>query len=608
MATYSNKNGTSEADILNLTASGTYNAGTGDDTINIKGGSIVVYTDGGNNTISVTGGSGHQVKVAVKDADSDKQNGVEKLTINGGNCVEGYLGSGKDVIVLNTTNGKKSNGALSQLHGGIWGDTFTTNAGATGYQLYGDNGDDTFNIKGGNNIVFWGGANNDTFNVTGGTNLKLRGGDSADIYNISVAGVDMQLGYGNDTVNVTAGNNQTIKGNLGTNTINLKAGSGHVITADIDKALSKKKGFTDTQINNGEGIGYGVDKVYITGTASNVTANLGDGKDVVEISSGSGHQIYTEGWGDTIKLDGTVTASSIYSGAGDDTFQIAEGTSNHLEGDDGDDYFGFAGGSDNYAYGGQGSDFALLVGGDKNCFDGEEGDDYGAIGINATNSTIRGGKGNDRLSIAGGTGNHIAGDEGDDYLYVNGGTSVSAIGNDGNDTFVIEDGDDVYISGYEGNDHIYLAGGNKVDLYGGKGCDTYWINWDKMGNETCILDFTDTFTNNSDKLLIYGDTLNVNNFSFEFDESIAELRGAGKVLEIYNFRDKYLTSISFQNKTQAKTDTAKTYDIKTAYTRLGESTYSFGSSTMNAYATTGTVDSAFKQANLPDAVKVFGSN
>jgi len=339
MAVLTNKNGTASADTLTYTTSGTYSAGAGNDTINIKGGSIVAYLDAGSNIINVTGGSSHTVKVATTDAACDKVNGADKLIINGSDIIDAHLGSGKDEITLNTTNGRKSNGALSQIRGGAWGDTFTTNIGAQKYQLYGDAGDDIFNIKGGDNLVFWGGAANDTFNVTGGTNLKLRGGDSADTYNVSVAKVDIQLGYGNDVVNITAGDSQQIKGNLGINTINLKAGAGHVIIADIDQALSKKKGYTQEQINKGIGLGYGQDKVYITGTATKVTANLGDGRDCVSVTTGSGHNINTEGWTDTIEISGTTSSSSFNAGAGNDIITVTGGNNNTIAGGAGNDTY-----------------------------------------------------------------------------------------------------------------------------------------------------------------------------------------------------------------------------------------------------------------------------
>ena len=360
MTTLFNQNGTNSADVLELTVNGIYNANGGNDTINIKGGSVVVYTNSGNNIINVTGGRGHTVKVAENDKDSDKINGVEKLNINGADIVDAYLGSGKDEIVLENTNGKNSNGVLSMIHGGAWGDTFTVKDGVQNYQLYGDAGNDVFNISGGSNINFWGGAANDTFNVTGGNNNKLYGGDSTDTFNISAGNQNMTLGYGNDIVNVTAGNNQKIKANLGINTINLKAGSGHVITADIDKALSKKNGYTDEQIKNGEGLGYGQDKVYISGTASSVTANLGDGRDYVSVSSGSGHRIYTEGWTDTIEISGSTHDSVFDAGAGDDIINISGGTNNSFYAGDGDDIIYVNDGRDNFIECGKGNDTVII--------------------------------------------------------------------------------------------------------------------------------------------------------------------------------------------------------------------------------------------------------
>ena len=360
MTTLFNQNGTNSADVLELTVNGIYNANGGNDTINIKGGSVVVYTNSGNNIINVTGGRGHTVKVAENDKDSDKINGVEKLNINGADIVDAYLGSGKDEIVLENTNGKNSNGVLSMIHGGAWGDTFTVKDGVQNYQLYGDAGNDVFNISGGSNINFWGGAANDTFNVMGGNNNKLYGGDSADTFNVSAGNQNMTLGYGNDIVNVTAGNNQKIKANLGINTINLKAGSGHVITADIDKALSKKNGYTDEQIKNGEGLGYGQDKVYISGTASSVTANLGDGRDYVSVSSGSGHRIYTEGWTDTIEISGSTHDSVFDAGAGDDIINISGGTNNSFYAGDGDDIIYVNDGRDNFIECGKGNDTVII--------------------------------------------------------------------------------------------------------------------------------------------------------------------------------------------------------------------------------------------------------
>jgi len=476
MATLTNKNGTNGADIIDLTANGTYHANGGNDTINIKGGSIVVYTDSGNNIVNVTDGSGHTVKVAADEAASNKINGIETLTVNGADIVDAILGSGKDVIVLSNTNGKKANGALSQIRAGVWGDTFTVNNGAKNYQLYGDAGDDTFNITGGDNIIFWGGAANDTYNVTGGTNHKLRGGDSADTYNISVAGVDMQLGYGNDTVNVTAGDSQRIKANLGINTINLKAGNGHVITPDIDQTASKKAG---------KDVGYGVDKVYITGTVNGVTANLGDGKDVVEVSTGMGHLINTEGWGDTITVSGSVEYSYFYAGDGDDTINIQKGDTNYFFGEGGNDIITISGGDYNTVETGDGDNSIYVTGAaDSYNIYAEAGDDELVVSAAITNSKINLVAGNNKITLAAdnvSNNNTFTTGDGNDTVICNGGL-------DGNEYHLGSGKDSLTIAGTadgtfyteSGSDTITINTTGGPDVYTGYGADT--INIVKVKN------------------------------------------------------------------------------------------------------------------------------
>lgn len=526
MANYTNKNGTNSADILTYNNEGTYHAYGGNDTIKITAGSgIVVYTDSGNNIINVTGGRNIIIKVADKDADSDKINGVEKLTINGAAMVEGYLGSGKDEITLLYTNGKKTTGALSQLHGGAWTDTFTIGNGAMGYQLYGDAGDDIFNINSGSDIVCWGGAANDTFNVNGGTGIKLRGGDSADIYNIYIDGVDMQLGYGNDVVNVNKGSNQAIKANLGINTINLKAGSGHVITADIDQAASKKVG---------KEVGYGVDKVYISGTANRVTANLGDGKDEVSVACGSGHNICTEGWGDTINIYKEVVSSTFDAGAGDDVISVFGGSLNTIIGNSGNDKIIVK--QDAYQssiYGGSGDDNISIEGsrlkvyGDYSNNNGYKLDPKGTTYNDVITVTgeaelcqIDAGKGNDVLKLDSWYGNEVYAGDGDDTIYISTGYDIYKLGTNppgpggknayakvsggaGNDTFKVNmEGDipsseTVLLFGGSGNDIFELDDGGYF-AYGGTGDDTFYANAKYQdqymiggaGNDTYCIDFS----------------------------------------------------------------------------------------------------------------------
>lgn len=492
---------------------------SGDDVIYIEknaGDNMMVVTGGGNDTINVSAGKKHVIWASyAEDVDGEKYiyngnntinltntaenviitgDGADKLIINDANVIEANLGSGKDEIILSNTNGRKNNGALSQIHGDAWGDTFTVKAGSQKYQLYGDAGDDVFNISGGSNMNFWGGAANDTFNVTGGTNNRLYGGDSADMFNISAGKQNLILGYGNDVVNVTAGDEQQIKGNLGINTINLKAGSGHIITADIDKTLSKKKGYTDAQIAQGIGLGYGQDKVYISGTASNVTANLGDGRDVVTVTSGSGHKIYTEGWGDTVKVDGEVTSSIFDTGTGNDTIVIGNCTNNTFYAGTGNDRVeikSIATSLNGTAY----NDIYLGDGDDKLDTGSYEKFKY---------NKISGGSGNDTIIINSwyAHDNIISGGSGDDVLGCMYGTS----GAKGQSTIVGGIGNDYLISSTNKN---LLIGGKDADTYALGAYSTGWVDV-KNGNEGI-----------TDRLIMFDFTYmndNASNIFFKYDD------------------------------------------------------------------------------------------
>lgn len=488
MATIYNKNGTDNADVLTYnTAGGIYYAYKGSDTINVTGGCVVVYTGSGNNTIRVTGGAEHTIQTVEFSFEGDTINGADTLTIfNHADRIGAHLGSGKDTINISNSDGRFSNGYLSQIHGGAWGDTFNINAGTQRYQLYGDAGDDTFFVNGGSNLVLWGGAANDTFTVTGGSGIKLRGGDSADVYNIEegAQAVDLQLGYGNDVVNIKAGDKHTIKGNLGINTINLKAGSDHVITADIDQAASKKAG---------KEVGYGVDQVYITGAATNVKANLGEGKDIIEVSAGSNHQLYTEGWGDTISIKGSTSNSLIDAGAGDDIIYVMEGSSNHIEGGEGADTIWIAAAAPdngkNVIDSGSGRD-KLIIGGSNNQIScGTEADEV-ILASGCSKNEIDLGQGNDNVTCLGEavelSGVVIFGDMGSDTINLNCYAEFTTIwGGDGTELHILKDTceDTIILGSYEktgkcneihgecGKDTITCINNQYAFIYGGTDAD-----------------------------------------------------------------------------------------------------------------------------------------
>lgn len=427
MATYTNKNGTNNNDILTYNDKGTYHANKGNDTIKVTGGSVVIFTDGGNNTLTISGGSGHVIKVAATAAESDAITGVEQLTIDKADMVEAILGSGKDVVTLGASNGRKSDGSLAKIYGGAWGDTFNVNAGAQKYQLYGEAGNDEFNVKDGSNMVFWGGAGRDSFLIEGGSRNKYYGGDSEDRFEVYADNQTITLGYGGriseslyDEVVVHKGDNQVIYGNLGINKITLNAGWGHTILADIDKALSKKNGYTDAQIAAGEGLGYGVDMLYINEGVERVKARLGDGADIVELQHTCRNHICTEGWGDSVKLMDS-SLNLVYLGDGFDKLELLEksyfnerSSSNYVNAGNGEDTI-YAEGGYNIIYGGAGADEIKLYSGNSNrVYGGADGDIIEVF--RADRSFVSGDAGDDSITLRGSKGCLVEGGSGNDKI------------------------------------------------------------------------------------------------------------------------------------------------------------------------------------------------
>lgn len=481
MATYTNKNGTNDADTLTYDKSGTYYAYNGKDTIKVTGGSVVVYTGSGNNLITVTGGSNHTINTAATVAESDSIISADTLTISNADVVDAILGSGKDVINISNSNGKKSNGALAQLRAGVWGDTFNINAGTENYQLYGEAGDDIFNVYGGNNLLLWGGAAKDTFNIYGGYNNKIYGGDSEDTITVgdgtssSIGKQTIYLGYGGseakeeyDTVTVNAGNAHTIYANLGINEIYLKGGNNHIIKADIDRTLSKKKGYTDAQINAGMGLGYGQDKLYIDSSVTGVTANLGDGKDYVEIKGGSGHNIDTEGWNDKITIRGKTTNSRLCTGEGHDSVYIDKKLETSV------------------VYLGAGNDYLSAQVAPTYCIvDAGAGDDSLSFynfddNYLEQNLFVKAGAGNDTITLKGNSGMLIKGGQGNDEItlqrYSNGSAVFDCSKNliycgEGADTIDSQASRESYLSSGEGDDYIKTNYNDNCTFNLGKGND-----------------------------------------------------------------------------------------------------------------------------------------
>lgn len=239
---------------MGITASGktaTVNSGLGNDTVNLAaaaaGSSTNINLAAGNDTIAdaavagsltITGGAGDDIiniGSATGDAtvyggtgEADSTDGADTVTLGAHNVVA-YTNAGADVIEV---RGKA--GGTSVVNAGIGNDTITDNAGAAGsHTVSGGLGADTITLdaNGPTSIIVYGGQ--------GSTDT----GDGADTIAVTDAGaLATATIYGNadaDTITLTSTNAHdvaaTINGGLGNDTVTLSLGgsSGDAVTVEV---------------------------------------------------------------------------------------------------------------------------------------------------------------------------------------------------------------------------------------------------------------------------------------------------------------------------------------------------------------------------------------
>jgi Ca2+-binding RTX toxin-like protein len=331
--------------------------------------------------------------------------------------------------------------------------SYTSAAGFTGrdtftytlQDVHGGTSAATVSIQVGNNSVntLTGTDGNDVFNVYGGDDI-VSGGNGVDtIYG----------GDGNDTINGNLGND-LLYGGAGVDTIYGGSSADHVQGDDGDDILYGEGGIDRIEGNNGNDIMYGGDGDDVfRGGYDNDLAFGDDGNDTINGE-----------WGN----------DELHGGAGDDS--IKGGTEDDiLYGDDGVDFLRGENGNDTL-YGGA-SDL-ISDGRDQQLWGGSGNDTiYGGTGFDI----IRGDSGKDTAyggaaddNINGGAGDDtLHGDAGNDVIY--GGTGDDTImGGAGNDKIFGEEGQDI-LDGGEGDDevrggidsNIVRGGAGNDDVYGG---------------------------------------------------------------------------------------------------------------------------------------------
>ena len=322
----------------------TVNGGNGNDTIEINGGNEhIINGDAGDDTFTIKGGSGLTI---------NGDSGVNTMKIySGKNSING--GIHKDKIYLykgvaedNNINAGNGNDEIYVedgkhfIHAGDGNDTITI-AGGIGetwdrYTIWGDAGEDTINITGGEQFKVNGGVGKDMINITAGSNhvVENNGGDDR-IYIKSGAGDNIAV-YGNDEsaeyVEINSGNKHTVSLGNGENKVLVTKGKEHNITTGVHKDIITVQNKTHvSNIVTGEGN----DEVTIKDGAfinnfenwdSKISLRTGGGDDtiIVEANAGDNSYINTEDGKDTIKIKGG-NKHVIYTGNGDDIIEITGG-------------------------------------------------------------------------------------------------------------------------------------------------------------------------------------------------------------------------------------------------------------------------------------------
>ena len=250
------------------------------------------------------------------------------------------------------------------------------------------------------------------------------------------------------------------------------------ITGNIDMGTGE-----DVLVNSGfiEGsVLMGDNNDTFDGRGGTVTGAVigGAGDDLYQISDGSSILFETMGAGtDTVQSEASYTLAQNIEiltllGA-EDINGAGNGLANTITGNDGANLLQGRVGDDTIQ--GGGGDDTIGGGANRDSLEGGEGDDY--INGGAQSDTVRGDEGNDTLR--GGLNNDlITGGDGEDNIAGGLGNDTMA-GNDGDDAMFGQGGNDVF-NGGEGEDYIHggagvdaLTGANGDDtLVGGAGADT----------------------------------------------------------------------------------------------------------------------------------------
>lgn len=261
----------------------TINALSGKNAINVNGGeATTINLLKGNNTVNVNGDSsvsnlaienGNNT-INLKDTATATLAGTKGNTtvnIEGTSAIQGQLGSGKDIIKINSTH---STGVITNL--GAGNDTVTV-INATSKSFYGEKGNDIFTMTAGTTVLLDGGDGKDKFTISNCTSSRFNGGNDADTFIFEAGtGTNVYGGFGKDIFTINGGDGNIFFGEEDNDVFNVKAGTCGVSGGD------------------------GNDTFNIEGGTVEIAGR--EGNDIINIKGGSGHKINGESGDDTYNL------------------------------------------------------------------------------------------------------------------------------------------------------------------------------------------------------------------------------------------------------------------------------------------------------------------
>lgn len=298
----------------NVIINSEYESVAKDDIITIEGGSgNKAYGGKGVNVLTISGGNNNYVKSSTEGINDRGEEGFDTVNITGGSNNTAEKGYGNVNYYLE--NGK-SNKILADTEYYGYENRIRVNGG-TGHSITGGNSVDTLTIYKDNK------ANNAPTNIT--ANL----GDNDDVANIKIGDSNTVSGEkGNDTITLTNGKSNKFYGGEGNDKITISSGTRNTAYGGNDGDMLIISGGTNNTIFSGAGDNRPTwsseprlyDKLYIKGGTQNyakTTDSTADYANEIYVSGGSKHVITGGKGADNLVISGTATNISANLGTFD---------------------------------------------------------------------------------------------------------------------------------------------------------------------------------------------------------------------------------------------------------------------------------------------------